>query len=181
MGQKQTRHVGGRLSQEDLARLQRRFTRLSGGSDRVAIRQIQGMVELGANPFIPRGLTAHIGKPIKSVRMFQMFDRDKDGLLSLEEFTEALQLFGRLEDEEEQYKFAFRIYDVDEDGLISSQELFHTLEGLVGVHYTETQLEQIVLNTMAEFDLDGDNSLNLEEFKMLLSSNDLQSKFALSL
>jgi serine/threonine-protein phosphatase 2B regulatory subunit len=167
MGHKQTRHVGGRLSHDDLARLQRRFTRLSGGSGRVSIGQIQGMVELGANPFIPR--------------MFQMFDKDKDGLLSLEEFTQALELFGRLEDVEEQYKFAFQIYDVDEDGLISSQELYHTLQGLVGVHYTEAQLEQIVLNTMAEFDLDGDNSLNLEEFKMLLSSNDLQSKFALSL
>jgi Ca2+-binding EF-hand superfamily protein len=49
---------------------------------------------------------------------------------------------------------AFQIYDVDEDGLISSQELYHTLQGLVGVHYTEAQLEQvgvIFLKTNCEF------------------------------
>ena len=29
---------------------------------------------------------------------------------------------------------------------------------------------QIVMNTMAEFDLDGDNMLDFNEFKMLLST-----------
>lgn len=41
------------------------------------------------------------------------------------------------------FPVAFKIYDVDEDGLISSQELFRTLQGLVGAHYSEAQLEQV--------------------------------------
>uniref|UniRef100_A0A7R9V8B7 EF-hand domain-containing protein n=1 Tax=Chlamydomonas euryale TaxID=1486919 RepID=A0A7R9V8B7_9CHLO len=167
MGAKQSSSVGGKLSASDLDRLQRRFRRLAGQGDSVSISQIQSMVELGANPFIPR--------------IFQMFDLNKDGMITLDEFTKAIEMFGQLGSEEEQYKFAFRIYDINEDGLISSDELYSTLHGLVGQHYSDAQLEQIVTNTMAEFDMDGDNMLSLEEFKMLLTSTDLQSKFALSL
>jgi len=125
------------------------------------------MVELGGNPFISR--------------IFQLFDSDKDNRVTLAEFTQAIEYFGRLDQEEEQYNFAFRIYDVDGDGHISGEELYRTLHQLVGQHYTDTQLEQVVHNTMMEFDRDGDNMLNLEEFRLLLSSTDLQNKFAMSL
>lgn len=40
---------------------------------------------------------------------------------------------------------------------------------------------QVVYNTMAEYDADGDNKLDFNEFKQLLSSTDLASKFALSM
>lgn len=39
---------------------------------------------------------------------------------------------------------------------------------------------QVVLNTMAEFDADGDNRLNFREFKALLSTTDLSNKFSLN-
>lgn len=171
MGNSQSGKKGGsasKLSQADLERMQRRFQRLSTSSGgRVSISQVQSMVELGANPFVPR--------------IFQIFDSDNDGFISLEEFTKALELFGGLDDPEEQYQFAFKIYDLNGDGVVSSEELFRMLQGLVGLHYTEAQLEQIVMSTMSEFDADGDNSLNFEEFKNLLSGTDLQAKFAMSL
>ena len=37
------RSLGGRMSQEDLARLQRRFTRLAGGAGYVSITQVGPM------------------------------------------------------------------------------------------------------------------------------------------
>lgn len=40
---------------------------------------------------------------------------------------------------------------------------------------------QVVQNTMAEFDADGDSKLSLEEFVKLLSATDLQNKLSLSL
>ncbi len=40
---------------------------------------------------------------------------------------------------------------------------------------------QVVLNTMAEYDRDGDSHLDLDEFKALLSRTDLHNKFALYL
>lgn len=39
---------------------------------------------------------------------------------------------------------------------------------------------QIALNTMREYDVDGDDKLNLQEFKALLSTTDLHSKFGLN-
>jgi len=125
------------------------------------------MVELGGNPFIRR--------------IFELFDTDHDDQLTLEEFTKALEYFGCLDQVEEQYKFAFRVYDLDGDGMISGQELFGTLKQLMGRAYSDAQLEQVVHNTMIEFDTDGDNKLSYEEFKGLLSHTDLQNKFALYL
>ncbi|KAG2498234.1 hypothetical protein HYH03_003984 [Edaphochlamys debaryana] len=125
------------------------------------------MVELGGNPF-----TSHI---------FNLFDATGDGTLTVDEFTAALEYFVQLDSEEEQYKFAFRIYDKDRDGFISSEELFAVLQTLLGSTYPDSQLEQVVYNTMSEFDRDGDSKLDLQEFKALLSRDDLQNKFSLNL
>ncbi|GLC38075.1 hypothetical protein PLESTF_000312700 [Pleodorina starrii] len=159
--------LGGRLTKKDIERLQRRFNRLANNSGKVSISAFESMVELGGNPFIPR--------------IFKLFDESGDGMLSLEEFTRALEYFGQLDVEEEQYKFAFRIYDEDKDGLISSEELFNVLQTLLGNTYPDAQLEQVVRNTMSEFDRDGDNKLDLEEFKALLSRQDLANKFSMSM
>eukprot|EP00798_Chlamydomonas_sp_ICE-L_P008778 gene8778-33643_t len=144
-----------------------RFDRLANSEGEVSIPQFQGMVELGANPFISR--------------IFEIFDADKNGALTKTEFTDAIMYFCGLDDEEEQYKFAFRIYDVDGDGYISREELFNTLNQLMGAQYSEAQLEQVVHNTMTEFDTDGDNMLDINEFKKLLHSTDLQNKLAISM
>lgn len=167
MGNGQGRSIGGRLSKKDVERLQRRFVRLAKGEPRVRISEFQTLVELGGNPFVPL--------------LFEMFDTNGDGTLSIDEFTQALEYFGQLDSQEEQYKFAFRIYDRDKDGRISSEELFNVLQKLLGSTYPETQLEQVVQNTMDEFDADGDSKLSLEEFVQLLSATDLQNKLSLSL
>lgn len=52
---------------------------------------------------------------------------------------------------------------------------------LMGRAYSDEQLEQVVANTLREFDADCDNKLNYEEFKQLLSHTDLVNKFALAL
>lgn len=144
-----------------------RFTRLAQGKNHVSIAEFQQIPELGCNPFIPR--------------IFQLFDKNGDNTLSLDEFTAAVTYFGSLTNEEEHYRFAFAIYDLDGDGFISTAELYQTLQMLMGGTYTDAQLEQVVHNTMMEFDRDNDQRLSLEEFKVLLSRTDLQQKFALRL
>ncbi|GFR52184.1 hypothetical protein Agub_g14721 [Astrephomene gubernaculifera] len=167
MGNQQGKSVEGGFNKKDVERLQRRFLRLANKDGKVNISAFQSMVELGANPFIPR--------------IFKLFDTSGDGSLNLEEFTQALEYFGKLEDEEEQYKFAFRLYDTDKDGLISSDELFDVLHMLLGNTYPDAQLEQVVYNTMSEFDRDGDNKLDMEEFRALLSRQDLANKFSVNI
>ncbi|KXZ47762.1 hypothetical protein GPECTOR_33g644 [Gonium pectorale] len=167
MGNQQGRTLGGRLTKKDIERLQRRFQRLANSNGKVNIAVFESMVELGGNPFVGR--------------IFKLFDESGDGCLNMEEFTRALEYFGQLDAEDEQYRFAFRVYDSDKDGLISSEELFAVLQALLGSTYPDAQLEQVVYNTMSEFDRDGDNKLNFEEFKMLLSRQDLANKFSVNL
>lgn len=62
-----------RLNPSDVERMKRRFQRLANGAQTVSIERFQSIVELGANPFI--------------TRIFQLFDLDKDNLLTIEEFT----------------------------------------------------------------------------------------------
>ncbi|KAL6756113.1 hypothetical protein V8C86DRAFT_2655463 [Haematococcus lacustris] len=151
--------AGSRLAKQDVARLQRRFSRLAGPDALVSIEQLQGIVELGANPFVGR--------------IFQLFDSDGDHKLSQQDFTQALTYFGTLDQAEEQYKFAFRLYDVDGDGFVGGTDLYNTLSALSGRSHSDAQMEQVVHNTLLHFDEDGDNKLSMEEFKALLASSSL--------
>ncbi|KAJ9532496.1 hypothetical protein QJQ45_010490 [Haematococcus lacustris] len=58
--------AGSRLAKQDVARLQRRFSRLAGPDALVSIEQLQSIVELGANPFVVA---------------FRLYDVDGDGFV----------------------------------------------------------------------------------------------------
>jgi serine/threonine-protein phosphatase 2B regulatory subunit len=59
-------------------------------------------------------------------RVVSVFDKNKDGNISFEEFLSGVgKLYGN--DEEEKLKFTFKIYDLNDDGYISNGELFSVL------------------------------------------------------
>lgn len=62
---------------------QHRFTKLSQGSSKISVNQFELLPELAGNPFLPR--------------LFEMFDADQDGKLSLPEFNSAIDFFLRLQ------------------------------------------------------------------------------------
>ena len=64
-----------------------RFQRASNGKDKVAIEALQSVHQLD-NPFVHRA--------------FELFDEDKDGVITTKEFTKAVDLLGNLNTEEEQ-------------------------------------------------------------------------------
>lgn len=49
-------------------------------------------------------LTPDVPSPLLFAAMLQLYDSNKDGFITLQEFTQALELFGQLDDPEEQYK-----------------------------------------------------------------------------
>lgn len=68
-----------------------------------------------------------------------IFDANKDGTISFEEFVTGLaKLYSN--DEEAKLAFAFKVYDVDEDNYISNGDLFSVLKMMVGANLTEIQL-----------------------------------------
>ena len=67
-----------------------RFARISRGQDQVAIHDLEGVSELHSNPFIHRA--------------FALFDTDNDGMLSLQDFTKAIDVLGHLNNSEQQLK-----------------------------------------------------------------------------
>lgn len=74
----------------------------------------------------------------------------------------------------------YRVYDLNGDGRIDAEELFIMLSSILGdgqQSYTEQQLEHVVQATMLQYDTDGDWHLTFQEFKQLMNSIDLFSKF----
>ena len=49
-------------------------------------------------------LTLDAPSPLLIAALLQLYDSNKDGFITLQEFTQALELFGQLDDPEEQYK-----------------------------------------------------------------------------
>lgn len=69
-------------------------------------------------------------------RVVNIFDKNKDGTISFEEFVNGLSsLYGN--DEESKIRFAFRVYDMDDDGYITNGELFNVLKMMVGNNLTD--------------------------------------------
>ncbi len=64
------------------AAARRRFQRLAGGADRVALADFQALPELAGHPLAPRILA--------------LADKDRDGYLRLADFTAAVGELGRL-------------------------------------------------------------------------------------
>ena len=72
-------------------------------------------------------------------RVVSIFDKNKDGTISFEEFVTGLsQLYSN--DEEAKIRFAFKVYDNDEDGYITNGDLFNVLKMMVGENLNDLQL-----------------------------------------
>ncbi len=83
--------------------------------------------------------------------MIDIFDINKDGKISFNEFLTGLaSLYST--DDEAKIRFAFKIYDMDGDGYISNGELFTSLRMMVGENLSDSQLQQLVDRTIIKAD-----------------------------
>mmetsp|Transcript_30788 Transcript_30788/g.77105 ORF Transcript_30788/g.77105 Transcript_30788/m.77105 type:complete len:161 (-) Transcript_30788:40-522(-) len=141
------------FSTKELQRIQRRFLKLSQDRYRVPISAFQSMPELSGNPFV--------------AKILHLFDGDRDGFITLEEFTSALQWFRTLQHPEDKLSLVFRLYDLDSDGYVGEAELISTMREMQR-HLSQTQLEQIARSTIREYDKDNDGKLSMAEFRELV-------------
>ncbi|XP_066930098.1 uncharacterized protein [Clytia hemisphaerica] len=129
---------------------------------------------------------------------FGLFDKNHDGSISVQELGEVMSRMGfdptegELEDmlhdisgsgdidfekfvnmmakiknvdEEEETKLAFKMFDKDQNGFIDKEELKLVMASL-GEQLTDDEIQEM----MAEADLDGDGTIDYNEFCQMMNS-----------
>lgn len=103
--------------------------------------------------------------------VFNVFDQDRDGKVSFEDFVTGLSvsLYGN---REEKVKWAFQLYDLDGDGCITREELatvVHSVHCMMGLDSLqsiggEISVEEQVERLFALMDKNQDGVISEEEF-----------------
>ncbi|XP_076029976.1 NADPH oxidase 5-like [Oratosquilla oratoria] len=84
-------------------------------------------------------------------RVFQIFDVDNSGSVSLREFLDAMHQFAG-KSPGDKIKFLFKVYDLDGDGLIQQSELQQVMKACMEENGMKFNLDQIQDLTMALFE-----------------------------
>jgi len=111
-------------------------------------------------------------QPLKD-RIARMMTVDMSEMVDFKLFAETIAVFGGRLDKEKKFEFFFKVYDMDEDGLVGDGELFVVLRALVDGSLNDEQVESIVDQILHEYDKDGDSKLNFEEFKLMLTQEQI--------
>ena len=107
--------------------------------------------------------------------LFRVFDEDKSGTLSFDEFLQADRVTN-LDTPEDKLNWIFTAFDTDGGGSIDVDEIRDIVEGLfrlAGIEEDEDMLASCVTDVRAAIDDDGDGDISKEEFV----KNAMGSKF----
>jgi len=127
------------------------------------------------------GVPKNLAKSEFCDKMFNNFDKNGDGKLSLQEFASAIGVLGK-GTKEQKIKFAFELYDTDHSGAISREELTAmirlTSQGVGNLFGDQTPEMKEELDREAEervkelvdlswplLDVNKDGKITFEEFK----------------
>ena len=102
-------------------------------------------------------------------RLFNAFDVDHSKSIDFNEFINGLGIFLK-GTPEEKLALSFKIYDVDGSGSIEPAEMIKIMNQLYGALYPTDQTNQIkklVKQIFDDLDINGDQSLSIDEFKMM--------------
>ncbi|RNA30123.1 Neuronal calcium sensor 1 [Brachionus plicatilis] len=117
-----------------------------------------------------------------SSRIFEVYDRNKDGYLDFEEFLRANKITTG-NDINEKLKMAFEIYDLKNDGVLDKNEMVETISNIftmAGIDKKNKSYKKLAEEKVdiiyRRFNLKKDNFLTLEEFiQCYLSDENLKN------
>ncbi|KAM7036929.1 calaxin [Melospiza melodia melodia] len=109
-------------------------------------------------------------------RVFIIFDKDKTGRITVEEWVEGLAplLRGTLE---EKMKYCFAIYDLNGDGYISKKEMFEMLKHSLLIQPGDEEPDEVVKDlvdiALKKMDSDRDGKLSFTDFEKAVRDENL--------
>ncbi|XP_037046426.1 NADPH oxidase 5 isoform X2 [Bradysia coprophila] len=111
--------------------------------------------------------------PFFTDRVFQIFDKDNSGSISLQEFIDAIHQFAG-QSPEDKIKFLFKVYDIDGDGLIQHRELQHVMRACMeenGMQFSEEQIEDLTMAMFEDADPFNRGAITYEALKNQLEKH----------
>ncbi|CAN8237874.1 unnamed protein product [Cochlearia groenlandica] len=102
-------------------------------------------------------------------RMFQMFDKDGDGRITIKELNESLKNLGIIIPKNELTKMIEKI-DVNGDGCVDIDEFGELYKTVMVEEEDEEVGEEDMKEAFNVFDRNGDGFITVEELKAVLSS-----------
>lgn len=105
-------------------------------------------------------------------RIFRVFDKDEDDMISFEEFIECLSVLSSKASQSDKLKLSFQIYDLDGDNMISVSDLTSALASTLrenDIIIERKEIDDIVAHTMDEVCPDVTGKISLIEYEDLVA------------
>nr|QOE76458.1 NADPH oxidase 5 [Nilaparvata lugens] len=111
--------------------------------------------------------------PFFTDRVFEIFDKDNSGSISMQEFLESMHQFaGKSPDDK--IRFLFKVYDLDGDGLIQHKELQHVMRACMeenGMRFSEDQIDDLTMALFEDADSESRGAITYEDLKNQLEKH----------
>ncbi|XP_065083543.1 NADPH oxidase 5 [Ochlerotatus camptorhynchus] len=147
------------FDKSSLERLEQLFVKTVGNEKEIRREEFKKIVT-SKNPFFTE-------------RVFQIFDKDNSGSISLQEFIDAIHQFAG-QSPEDKIKFLFKVYDLDGDGLIQHLELQHVMRACMeenGMQFSEDQIEDLTMAMFEDADKFNRGAITYEALKNQLEKH----------
>ncbi|XP_037826147.1 uncharacterized protein LOC119614118 isoform X2 [Lucilia sericata] len=141
------------FDKSSLARLEQLFRNTVGNEKEIRREEFKKIV-ISKNPFFTE-------------RVFQIFDKDNSGSISLQEFIDAINQFSG-QSADDKIRFLFKVYDIDGDGLIQHKELHDVIRACMeenGMEFSEDQIEDLTTAMFEDADPHNRGEITYEALK----------------
>lgn len=139
---------------KEIKSLYRRFRRLDiKGRGTISADDLTMIPEVHMNPL--------------GLRLIAMFARDGEGRINFRAFALGLSVLSARARAEVKSEALFRVYDVDGDGAISGEDIRVMLLMATGKALSEAAVREVVAQTLAAGDRDGDGVIGLADWRAM--------------
>ncbi|KAJ8982925.1 hypothetical protein NQ317_004581 [Molorchus minor] len=111
--------------------------------------------------------------PFFTNRVFDIFDKDNSGSISLKEFLDAVHQFAG-QSPDDKIRFLFKVYDLDGDGLIQHKELQDVMRACMeenGMQFSEEQIIDLAVAMFEDADTQNRGAITYEALKNQLEKH----------